>query len=103
LAGASVEVGAFLNALPATAARQDNLMKRKILVILSNRLNLTEKPRHLELDCDEEGNILVEKKLRSLPRTAKYDEVWENDEGKLSFTSCNRFKRRYRHALEKKK
>jgi hypothetical protein len=78
-------------------------MKRKVLVILSNRLNRTQKARYLELDCDDKGNILKEHALRSQPREARYDEVWENDDGKTSFTSCNRFKRKYRHRLEKPK
>ncbi|MDA1277268.1 MAG: hypothetical protein O2960_24930 [Verrucomicrobia bacterium] len=78
-------------------------MKRKILIILSNRLNLSQKPRFVALDCDEEGNILKEQPLRGEPRDARFEEVWENDDGKTSFSSCNRFKRRYRHPLEKKK
>jgi hypothetical protein len=74
---------------------------RTVLVILSNRLNRAHKARFLELTCDDKGNILRERSLRSEPRTAHYDEVWENDEGKTAFASCNRFKRRYRHRLEK--
>ena len=48
-------------------------MKRKVLVILSNRLNRLQKPRFIELDCDEEGNILKERALRSQPREPRYD------------------------------
>jgi hypothetical protein len=76
-------------------------MKRKVLVILSNRLNRLQKARFIELDCDEEGNILKETPLRSQPRKPLYHEVWENDDGKTDFTSCHSFKRKYRHALEK--
>lgn len=76
-------------------------MKRKILVILSNRLNPQKKPRNVEMICDEEGTILRERVLRSLPRVPSYDEVWENDEGRTSTAACNRFKRKYRHKLEK--
>ncbi len=76
-------------------------MKRTILVILSNRLNRSQKPRFLELDCDEKGNILKERPLRSQPREARFDEVWENDEGKSSMSSCFRFKRKYGHKLQK--
>ncbi len=78
-------------------------MKRKILVILSNRLDRLQKPRFLELDCDDKGNILKERSLRGQPKEARFDEVWENDDGKTSMSSCNRFKRKYRHALEKPK
>jgi hypothetical protein len=78
-------------------------MKRKILVILSNRLNANQKVRFLELDCDDKGNILKEQPLRGQPRKAQYDEVWENDEGKPDMSSCHRFKRKYRHRLEKPK
>jgi hypothetical protein len=53
------------------------------------------------LDCEEDGQILAEEVLAAQPTEARYDEVWENDEGRTSFSSCNRFKRRYRHALEK--
>jgi hypothetical protein len=78
-------------------------MKRKVLVILSNRLNRSQKVRFIELDCDEEGNILKEHGLRSQPRVPRYAEVWENDDGKTDFASCHRFKRKYGHALEKRK
>jgi hypothetical protein len=78
------------------------IMKRKILVILSNRLNRMQKPKWLELDSDEKGNIHQQRPLRSPPREARFDEVWENDEGKTEFASCFRFKRRYGHKLQKK-
>ena len=80
---------------------QPNLMKRKILVILSNRVSPLQKPRWVELDSDEKGNIYKQRRLRSQPRQARYDEVWENDEGRSEFASCFRFKRRYRHKLQK--
>ena len=78
-------------------------MKRKVLVILSNRLNRLQKARFIELDCDPEGSILKERKLRSQPRKPVYHEVWENDDGKTDFASCHSFKRKYRHPLEKAK
>ena len=78
-------------------------MKRKILIILSNRWNRSQKARFLELDCDPEGNILKERPLRAQPREAKYHEVWENDEGRTEFASCHRFKRKYGHKLQKAK
>jgi len=78
-------------------------MKRKVLIILSNRLNRSQKARFIEVDCDEEGNILKERPLRSQPREPRYHEVWENDDGKADFASCHSFKRKYRHALEKPK
>ena len=76
-------------------------LKRKILVILSNRLNRLQPARFVEIECDEEGNILEEKQLRAEPRQPRFDEVWENDDGKTAMSSCNSFKRRYRHALQK--
>ncbi len=79
------------------------MKKRKVLVILSNRLNRSQKVRFVEIDCDDKGNIYKEHPLRSQPRQARYDEVWENDDGKTSISSCNRFKRKYHHALEKPK
>jgi len=78
-------------------------MKRKILVMLSNRLNRMQKVRYLELDADDKGNILKQRPLRSQPRKARFDEVWENDEGKPDMSTCHRFKRKYRHPLEKPK
>ena len=78
-------------------------MKRKILVILSNRLNRSQKPRYLELDCDDAGNILKERPLRAQPKEPRYAEVWENDDGKTEMSSCNSFKRKYRHPLEKRR
>ena len=77
--------------------------KRKVLIIFSNRWNLLESPRFLELDCDAEGNIFKERKLRAQPRQPRYDEVWENDEAKTDFASCHRFKRKYGHKLQKPK
>ena len=78
-------------------------MKRTVLVILSNRLNRFQKPRFIEVNCDEEGNILKQRVLRSQPRQPRYDEVWENDDGKTDFASCHSFKRKYGHALQKPK
>jgi hypothetical protein len=78
-------------------------MTRKVLIILSNRLSRSQKPRFIELDCDEEGSILKERPLRSQPREPRYQEVWENDDGKTDFASCHRFKRKYGHPLEKPK
>jgi len=78
-------------------------MKRKVLVILSNRLNHFQKPRFIEISCDQEGNILKQRALRSQPRQPLFDEVWENDDGKTDFSSCHSFKRKYGHALQKPK
>jgi len=78
-------------------------MKRKVLVILSNRLNRLQKPRYIEVDCDEKGSVLKEHRLRRQPREPRYHEVWENDDGKTDFGSCHSFKRKYRHPLEKPK
>ena len=78
-------------------------MKRKILVIFSNRWNRNQKLKYLELDCDAEGNIFKERTLRAAPRQARYDEVWENDEGRTDFAACHRFKRRYGHKLQRSK
>ena len=78
-------------------------MKRKVLVILSNRLNRLQKPRFIEVDSDEKGNVLKERPLRGQPRKPIYHEVWENDDGKTEFSSCHSFKRKYRHSLEKPK
>lgn len=75
---------------------------RRVLVILRNRFSPGTPARYLELEASEEGDILAEKKLRSEPKEARFDEVWENDEGKLTLDDCNRIKRIYRHALEKR-
>ena len=77
--------------------------KRLVLVILSNRLNRNQRVRYLELDCDDKGNILAERPLRTEPKEPRFDEVWENDEGKDAFAATHRFKRKYRHKLEKAK
>ena len=74
-------------------------MKRKILIILSNRWMRSQKPRFLELDCDAEGNILKQRPLGSAPREPRYHEVWENDEGRTEFDSCYNFRRKYSHRL----
>ncbi len=71
-------------------------------MILSNRWDRNKKPRHLEVECDDKGTILKERALRAAPRVAKYDEVWENDEGRDDFASCHKFKRRYGHKLQKR-
>jgi len=76
-------------------------MKRKILVILSNRWLRSQKPRLLELDCDAKGNILKQRVLRRAPGKPLYDEVWENTEGRTDFASCHSFTRHYRHKLQK--
>jgi hypothetical protein len=76
--------------------------KRTVLVIFSNRWNRLAKHHFLELDCDSQGNILKERALRSQPREARFDEVWENDEGRTDFKSCHKFSRKYGHKLQKK-
>jgi hypothetical protein len=79
------------------------MKKRKILVILSNRWNPSQKHVFLELDCDAEGNIHKQKPLRSRPNEPRFHEVWENDEGRTEFNDCFRFKRKYGHKLQKPK
>ena len=76
---------------------------RKILVILSNRFVTNQPAKHIELDCKMNGTVVKEKTLRSKPKDARFDEVWVNHEGKRSLDDCVRFKRVYRHALEKRK
>jgi len=76
---------------------------RTVLIILSNRFAPLASPRHLELEVTEDGSILRETPLRGKPREARFDEVWVNDEGRKTMVDCNRFKRVYRHALEKRK
>jgi hypothetical protein len=76
-------------------------MKRKILVILSNRFQRSKRPLYLEIACDKDGTILSEKRLKAKPRKAVYDEVWQNDGGRDSIDACNRMKRDYRHPLQK--
>lgn len=76
-------------------------MKRKILIILSNRFNRTQKARFLELECDARGNISKQRPLRGQPRQPLYHEVWENDEGRTDFNSCHNFRRKYGHKLQK--
>jgi hypothetical protein len=82
--------------------KKKSIAKRKILVILFNRWNRNQKRLFIELDCDPEGTILKQKKLRSEPTEARFDEVWENDQGRTEFADCNRFKRQYTHKLQKK-
>ncbi len=77
--------------------------RRNVLVILSNRWDRNQKLRYFELEADAQGNIYKERPLRGVPREPKYDEVWENDQGKTDLASCNRFRRKYPHALEKAK
>jgi hypothetical protein len=77
--------------------------KRNILVILSNRLNRLQKPRFFALEADDKGNILHQRPLRAQPKEARFDEVWENEEGRTDIASTHRFKRKYRHPLEKPK
>src|SRR2546423_6114907 len=66
--------------------------KRKVLIILTNRLDRNHKPRFIELTTDELGDVHREKLLRSRPRKPAYDEVWENDDGKTEWAACKSFK-----------
>lgn len=77
-------------------------MKRKVLVILSNRFTPNRKAKYIELECKPDGSILKETTLTRTPKKPDYDEVWENDEGRTELSSCNRIKRKYDHALQKK-
>ena len=51
--------------------------------------------------CKEDGTVLEEKPLKSLPKKADYDEVWENTDGKTEIDTCNRMSRHYKHKLLK--
>jgi hypothetical protein len=75
---------------------------RTVLVIMSNRFTPLEPGVHVEVTCSPKGDILSEKKLKREPAKPAYDEVWVNDEGKKSISDCTRFKRIYRHKLERK-
>lgn len=77
-------------------------MKRKVLVILSNRFNKNQPAKYVELDTQADGSILEETVLKRAPKKPVYDEVWENDEGRTELSSCNRIKRKYDHPLQKK-
>ena len=78
-------------------------LTRKILIILSNRWDRNQEPRLLELDCDAEGTIHNQRRLPRLPAQPRFDEVWENDEGRTDFASCHSFRRKYGHKLSKPK
>ncbi len=69
---------------------------------MSNRYAPNQPARYLELDCDSKGTILKERPLKKAPKEPCYDEVWVNDEGRTSLSSCNRIKRFYRHPLQKR-
>jgi hypothetical protein len=75
--------------------------RRRVLVILKNRFTPTKPGHYVELECAPDGAIHKEKVLRREPKQPAYDEVWVNDEGKRSINDCTRFKRIYRHALER--
>lgn len=74
---------------------------RTVLVMLKNRFTPLAATRFVEIECQQDGTILREKVLRSEPKEARFAEVWFNDEGKKSIADCTRFKRLYRHKLEK--
>ncbi len=74
---------------------------RTVLVMLKNRFTPLAAIRFVEIECQQDGTILQEKILRSEPKEARFAEVWFNDEGKKSIADCTRFKRLYRHKLEK--
>lgn len=81
-------------------ARKD--VVRTVLVMLKNRFTPLKPVRFVELKCKQDGTILKEQVLGGEPKEARFAEVWFNDEGKKSIADCTRFKRIYRHALEKR-
>lgn len=82
-------------------AKQTVAKRRTVLVILRNRLAPLQPARYVEIECKPDGTITREQVLRAEPKTPRFDEVWINDEGKRSVADCTRFKRHYRHKLEK--
>jgi hypothetical protein len=76
-------------------------MKRKVLVILSNRLAPLRKARYFEIVCKSDGTVLAERRLEAAPKKAVYDEVWENSDGKTELDTCTRMSRHYKHKLLK--
>jgi hypothetical protein len=89
-----------LNGVQKTPGMEDG-MKRKILVILSDRFRKNKRPLYIEISCEKDGTILSEKRLKAKPAKPVYDEVWQNNEGRDSIDACNRMKRDYRHPLQK--
>jgi hypothetical protein len=83
------------------AKKKANETLRTVLVILSNRLAPLQKARYVEVQCKTDGTITREQPLRREPKEARFDEVWVNDQGKTSMADCTRFKRHYRHKLQK--
>lgn len=63
-----------MSAKPKKSKKSDRL--RKVLIILSNRLNRLQKPRFMVVECDDLGGIHSEKPVRSEPAEAVFDEVW---------------------------
>jgi len=78
-------------------------MKRKVLIILSNRLNRNQKARFIELDCDEEGNILKSTRCAASHVSRATTKSGRTTTAKTDFASCHSFKRKYGHALESPK
>ncbi len=76
--------------------------KRLVLIILSNRLHFHAKKHFIELTCNREGDIASQRRLPRAPTKARFDEVWENDEGRSDFDSCHSFKKKYTHKLIRK-
>ncbi|MPN05232.1 hypothetical protein SDC9_152482 [bioreactor metagenome] len=87
----------------AAWAEDLRIMNRTVLVVLSNRLDRLVKPIYLQIECNDLGDILSERKLRSEPKQPIFDEIWENDEGRKDLDSCRNFKRKFGHKLQKKK
>jgi hypothetical protein len=74
---------------------------RSVLVILHNRFTPLKAGKYVAIECSLKGDILKETTLKKEPQEPAFDEVWVNDEGKASVADCTRFKRIYRHKLEK--
>lgn len=86
---------------PGAGLAKQGGVKRTVLVILSDRLAPLSKPRFFEIECQPDGTVLSERRLRRAPAKAIYDEVWKNEEGKTSLDSCRSMKRHYKHPLLK--
>jgi hypothetical protein len=81
------------------AAKKSSGRVREVLVILSNRLNFFQKHVFFEIKADDQGTVLKQTKLKSAAPKPIYDEVWENDEGRIDLNGCHRFAKKYGHKL----
>ena len=78
------------------------MKKKHYLTISFNEFYPNKPVNYTETICDENGAVIGEREFKRTPRSARFDEVFENGGGHVNSWNAHKSKRIYNHPLERK-